>query len=603
MRTKARRHLGTALVALALAACGGGGDDAQYTVGGSITGYTGRDLTLQLNGGERITLVAGATAFTFSARVAGGSPYAVTIATPPYGLDCTLTRASGTVGNANVGDVAVACGAIAPLALASTTPADNGADVPRAVRPRLTFSHAIDPASINDTSLHLLPEFAAGAVSFDLPSRVSFDIAGPAVTMSPLQRLLPMTRYRVFAGAGVRGVRGQQLPADTSSSFAFTTADGAWQPATAQPTFAAFNDVQGQTVMNGNGQAIAFGRGAADAAVVYHLDAATGAWGHPITLDLPRTLRPLSVAIDEAGNAILLSLTVNTGEGNAAVVVASYNAAAGTWSAAQTISEPVVAEAQPALAVLPDGSVAVAYVTGNTGEERRIVTRTKAGILAGAWTNVPDDHVVAPDPSIFFREMKLAAGGSRTRPVALLTWSQAYNGTSAAVWARRLCAGAYDGAARDISFNDGSLESEPSAVFDRFGRAYVVWAQTTGPFRAVWLRRHDGAAWQPVEVVAAAQDGNAYDPRIASSASAEVNVVAIAWTQLTGGPNPFPRVWTTRIADNGGRSPRRQLVSSTLVPAQAAEIGLDRAGNALVVWSEANGRQLLGRRFDAEQGL
>jgi 6-phosphogluconolactonase len=99
---------------LALAACGGGGDPAPppaYTIGGSVTGLAGSGLVLRSNAADDLA-VAG-SAFTFATPLPGGAAYSVTVATQPSNPAqvCSVGNASGTVGSANVTDVAVTCSA------------------------------------------------------------------------------------------------------------------------------------------------------------------------------------------------------------------------------------------------------------------------------------------------------------------------------------------------------------------------------------------------------------------------------------------------------------------------------------------------------------
>ena len=78
-----------------------------YTVGGTVAGLTGTGLVLQNNGGnDRAISVNGA--FTFSAELANGAAYSVTVLTQPSGQSCTVTNGAGTV-SVNVTNVAVNC--------------------------------------------------------------------------------------------------------------------------------------------------------------------------------------------------------------------------------------------------------------------------------------------------------------------------------------------------------------------------------------------------------------------------------------------------------------------------------------------------------------
>ena len=100
-------------LALFLASCGGGGGGGDvpsiptYTVGGTVSGLNG-SVTLQDNGGDNLTVSANG-AFTFSAAIANGGTYNVTIVNQPVGPKCSVSNGSGTISGANVSNVAVAC--------------------------------------------------------------------------------------------------------------------------------------------------------------------------------------------------------------------------------------------------------------------------------------------------------------------------------------------------------------------------------------------------------------------------------------------------------------------------------------------------------------
>jgi 6-phosphogluconolactonase (cycloisomerase 2 family) len=81
-----------------------------YTVGGSAGGLVGSGLVLQDNGGNDLAIAANGS-FIFSAAVASGAPYAVTVKIQPTSPSqtCVVANAVGTVAIANVANVAVTC--------------------------------------------------------------------------------------------------------------------------------------------------------------------------------------------------------------------------------------------------------------------------------------------------------------------------------------------------------------------------------------------------------------------------------------------------------------------------------------------------------------
>lgn len=81
-----------------------------FTVGGQVTGLGTGPVVLQDNGGDTLSVSAAGT-FVFPKTVASGAPYAVTVLTqPPGGAEtCAVTNGSGTMGAANITNVAVTC--------------------------------------------------------------------------------------------------------------------------------------------------------------------------------------------------------------------------------------------------------------------------------------------------------------------------------------------------------------------------------------------------------------------------------------------------------------------------------------------------------------
>ncbi len=118
-----------AMPLMLLAACGGGGGGSSappptYTVGGTVSGLSGSGLVLQ-NNLDTGFAVSASGAFALPGRLGSGAAYSVSVVTQPSSpsQDCVVTNGSGTVGSANVTNVAVACTTIAFTALANPAPA------------------------------------------------------------------------------------------------------------------------------------------------------------------------------------------------------------------------------------------------------------------------------------------------------------------------------------------------------------------------------------------------------------------------------------------------------------------------------------------------
>jgi N-acetylneuraminic acid mutarotase len=108
-----------------------------YTIGGTVAGLTGSGLVLEDNGGDNLSVAAGATTFTFATKIASGSAYVVTVKTQPSSpaQTCTVASGSGTA-TANVTNVAVTCtttsytigGTLSGLSGTGLVLQDNGGD-------------------------------------------------------------------------------------------------------------------------------------------------------------------------------------------------------------------------------------------------------------------------------------------------------------------------------------------------------------------------------------------------------------------------------------------------------------------------------------------
>jgi N-acetylneuraminic acid mutarotase len=86
---------------------------ASYTIGGTVTGLSGGFL-LGLednggNGGGNVTVVSASGNFQFATPLPAGAAYSVTVSSQPPTESCVVSHGSGTVAEANVTNIAVAC--------------------------------------------------------------------------------------------------------------------------------------------------------------------------------------------------------------------------------------------------------------------------------------------------------------------------------------------------------------------------------------------------------------------------------------------------------------------------------------------------------------
>jgi large repetitive protein len=81
-----------------------------FALGGTVSGLVGTGLVLQNNGGDDLAIATNGT-FSFPSPIASGAVYSVTVKTQPSGplQSCSVSHGSGTIGSADVTNVAVNC--------------------------------------------------------------------------------------------------------------------------------------------------------------------------------------------------------------------------------------------------------------------------------------------------------------------------------------------------------------------------------------------------------------------------------------------------------------------------------------------------------------
>lgn len=102
-----------------------------YSVGGTVTGLVGSGLVLLNDGGDPLTVTANGP-FSFATTIAGGTPYAATVLTQPANpaQTCVVTNGSGTVADANITTIAIACTASGSNGILRVTVVTTGPDIP-----------------------------------------------------------------------------------------------------------------------------------------------------------------------------------------------------------------------------------------------------------------------------------------------------------------------------------------------------------------------------------------------------------------------------------------------------------------------------------------
>lgn len=583
-----RRWRGSFVLAVILiSGCGGGGGSpaggapapppapATYTVGGTAAGLDGT-VVLQNNGGANLPLTSNG-AFAFGGALTTGAAYSVTVLTQPASQACEVVNGSGTVGSANVTNVAVTC--VSRLAVTVTTPLEGASDVARSIAPAVTFSAAPDPATV--TSANVILRHAGGVVA-TAPS-----VTGTQVTLQPGARLLPLTDYTLTVNTGVRGAGGETLAADVVRQF--RTRDAGWGDAAlleqregdaGQPSIAA----------DGGGNAFAaWSQMSGTRSDMYAARYTSGSgWNTPELIETNNSGSASLPHIAASSNGSAVAVWLHF-DGARFAVWANRHAPGAGWGIAEPIEANGPGDARAARVALDGQGNAIA------------VWQQYAGTRSNIWANryVPGSGwgtavlIETSDRDGFNPEIAVHAGGD-----AVVVWHQS-GGGQYDIWANRYVAGTGWSSAQLLETDDRADAQFPDVAVDSAGNAIAVWQQSDGARHSIWASRlGTGGTWSVPALLEDQDLGPAERPRIAFDGSG--NAIAV-WHQVEGS---LTSIWANRYVAGTGWASATLIESDIAGSAQFPQIAVDSAGNAVAVWEHAQGARvnIWANRYRAGSG-
>ncbi len=217
-----------------------------YHVGFTVTGLTGANFALRLNGGPAVS-VNHDGAFAF-ADLASGTNYTVAIATQPDGQTCAIANATGQVAGAHVSNVGVTC----------TTEAFSS--IVRSFTPLLDLAYS--PAS---GELYVSTEtVATGPAIAVIDPRTGNTLRTVPTTTRTAPLAVSADGRFLYAGLGATGnIRRYALPALTSNQEFSIGVDHTGLPLEAHDIRVAPGDARTVAVTRGYKQTIPSGYGLA----------------------------------------------------------------------------------------------------------------------------------------------------------------------------------------------------------------------------------------------------------------------------------------------------------------------------------------------------
>lgn len=507
------------------------------------------------------------------------------------------TGCGGGGGDGGGGGAAGEGAPTAPLTLLASTPADRSADVARDVQPALTFSAALDPATVSAAAVQLSE--APGAV---VPAALA--VNGSTLGIDPVERLWPDAEYRIDA-QGLSGRGGETLAAPFTSRF--VTRDGQWSAAavTTMTRVTSFDDESHRVAVAPDGSAVALWR-LPDGANVWRLRAsrrdAGGRWGAALDVDssLPGDASVPSLVIAPDGSAYA-AWYVTLGIGSRQQVVAGrLGPTDAAWSTPVQLSDDAVAvNVDPVLGVGAGGAVYAAWVGGSGSPYDILLSRR---LDDGRWS----PPVVANEAngrSVFTPALAVHGDGR-----VVLAW-QEQDGNAIHLKARNyrpdIAAPEALGPAVELGSTGiaGSRIVRFHLALNARGDGAIAWDVDGGPERTVWVAIKSAAlepGWEPATALDAVATADLL-PRVAVDDAGDVMAV---WqgNEPGGLSRIFSRRYDRGLAMRGAGpawSDLREL--SDARGGGLPVLACDARGNALVVYQAINA-EVLGARYTRRQG-
>lgn len=485
-----------------LAGCGGGGsgdkdDDnpasATYAIGGTLSGLSG-SVTLR-NGSETLTRSANG-AFTFSGELKEGASYSVSVATQPSGQACAVTNGSGTVGKADVSNVAVTCtttGGPTTYSIGGTVSGLAGS---------VTLSNGI-------TLTEIVTVTANG--SFTFPTRV---VNGSAYAVMVTTQPSGQTCSVVNGSGSVASASVTNINVACATTTA-STDTRSWTAGVAlEPTDDSVNvdsDIPAAGIADDGKVVALFTKNNGSRTALYAVHGSPGASGVEPTWLAPRAIDDSApvilvtnigtwpapvVAVAPNGNAVAVWIIAGTcnsstyspivgrNGGCNRLVARRYLASSGTWEDPVTVVDTPQDTTNPLIARINDqGDVAIGYVgwirSGTTSWKERMAVAWRAGGAGGTYKLQTFDswNIASSTGSTPVTVRDIDLGLTQAGDV-VLAGLQSQNNVLDVV--------AYRGNVADLALTGGVVDTRPDGAGDfrmkvgQQGQTVLQWTQNDG---------------------------------------------------------------------------------------------------------------------------
>jgi hypothetical protein len=558
--------------ACVLTACGGGGGSstpppppapATFGITATVSGLNGT-VVLQRNAANDVTVTANGTV-TLGTGLSSGAAYTITVLTQPGNpaQTCAVANGTGTL-TANVSNVTVTCTNI-PLALSSSTPANNATGVSRTVSPVLTFSRTLDAATVIPANITLTS--AAGGQT------ILLNPAGATATVTVAGELLPATEYTLVASAAVRGAAAEQLP--SAARVTFTTADSAWGMATHVEGFTSGNASRPKIKFDGNNIGISIwdlDDGSRTNIYSSRYTPGTG-WGTPQLIEVNNAGDAMNadIAVNAAGQALAVW---EHSDGTFKSIMSNRYVPGTGWGSPQFIEVGGGDAMYPKVGIDAQGNGFAIWQQGVGNATNIYMSRFDT---ATGWS-----------PPV---ALGLAAFGASSSPAlavrsngdAFFLWRQLDLQGQYSVIANRYVAGTGLVAGAQIEQNDAGPAQGPQIAVDAQGNAIAIWSLMANNQNDLWGVRFTPTGGWAAPALLETGTGHALAGQVSLNAAGDGFAV---WQQYDGA---HLNVWANHFTLAAGWGTATLVEHDDAGDVGVPQIAVDSVGNAIAVWRQSNG--------------
>ena len=473
----------------------------------------------------------------------------------------------------------------APTVL-SVSPIDQETDVELDTNISVLFDKNMLASSLTKSSITLKK-----ANNTLVDGNVSFNATNIAI-FSPNKKLALLSEYVLTVNSTVSDLAGNTLGNEEQHNF--TTRDGKWQEAKLLEINNAGDAEEPQIAFDTSGNAIAVWRqfDGTRYIILARKFTPNSGWGVEEQIDNKNrgaSSKP-QIAFDTLGNAIAVWIQRNSNGNNPNIFINRFTPTGG-WSGAEQIEgNDIGGSGNPQIAFNTLGNATVIWESSLSG--RRILVReftpnggSSAEEQIDSNSNI-FNNFNSTNPQIAFD----------TVGNGIAIWERE-DANRTNIWVSRFTPSRGWHNEEKIENDDTGSAYQPQIAFDILGNAFAIWRQSDGIRSNILVNRFTPSrGWHGAETIEE-NSGTAVSPQV--SIDSKGNAIAV-WHQLDGARES---IWANRFTptDDWGNA---EEIEDDSEEVNSPQISMDSAGNAIAVWKQDDGTRanIRANRFTPRNG-